>query len=66
MEPAQSMKRVFVIYVPSVIHWVGAFTAIGLIKSLFGIPLIAVVSLSILAMLCLPIPFTIETQEEDE
>lgn len=60
------MKRVFVIYVPSVIHWVGAFTAIGLLKSLFDIPLLAVVSLSVLAVLCLPIPFTIETQEEDE
>lgn len=60
------MKRVLVIYVPSVIHWIGAYSVIGLLWRLFAIPGLAVFSLCILAFLCLPIPFSFEEKEEDE
>jgi len=52
-------KKHVLIYLVSIIHWVGTFTAIGLIHSLFGLPAIVLVSLIILAFLVLPPIFRI-------
>lgn len=59
------MKRVLVIYVPAVIHWVGAFTTIGLLVLFFSLPGLAILALSLLAVLCLPFPFTVEEVEDE-
>lgn len=47
-------KKHILIYLVSIIHWVGAGVTIGLIHSLFNLPTIAIVSLIILCFLVLP------------
>lgn len=63
-EPKQ--KHVL-IYLVSIIHWVGAGVTIGLLHSLFHLPAIAVVSLLILCFLVLPpIVQVVDGDEKDE
>lgn len=63
-EPEQ--RHIF-IYLTSIIHWVGAGVTIGLLYSLFNIPVIAVVSLLILCFLVLPpIVRVVDGDEPDE
>ena len=58
------MKQVLVIYVASIVHWVGAYTTIGMLYVLLEFPGILTFLLGLLAFVCLPPIFAIEEKED--
>ena len=63
---SEQPKEVLLIYLPSIVHWLGYFTTVGLVYSLFGIAEWIVVLLCFFGFMILPPIFRIVKKGEED